>query len=51
MTATYIDLSALKKGASVLEIVESKTSNSLEFKEKVAIPYFRDIFKVNFVLC
>ena len=46
MTAAYINLSELKKDDSVLEIVESKASTNDEFKDKVAIPYFKDIFKV-----
>lgn len=47
MTATYINLSELKKEDSVLQIVESEASTNEEFREKVAIPYFKDIFKVS----
>jgi hypothetical protein len=30
----------------LMEIVESKTSDSADFKKNVAIPYFKDIYKV-----
>jgi hypothetical protein len=30
----------------LMEIIESKTSESADFKKNVAVPYFKDIYKV-----